>query len=122
MEVFVKHLWTLPLCRGYLLKRYTHLIVDNVEEDTPVAHDLLREWLPSCQSALVIYDEDAGYRRFLGADPQSALSLSELCDETVRFTGSHVTSPDMEAFASRLARSLDRPCLLYTSPSPRDRS
>ncbi len=109
MEVFVKHLWTLPLCRGYLLNRYTHLIADNVEEDTPVAHDLLRDWLPHCQSALVIYDEDAGYRRFLGADPESAHSLSELCDETVRFTGSHVTSPDMEALASRLARSLDRP-------------
>ncbi|HUS70926.1 MAG TPA: UvrD-helicase domain-containing protein, partial [Anaerolineae bacterium] len=84
MEVFVHHLWTLPLCRRYLLNRYTHLLVDNVEEDTPVAHDLLRDWLPHCQSALLIYDEDAGYRRFLGADPDSARGLSELCEETIR--------------------------------------
>jgi hypothetical protein len=109
MEVFVKHLWTLPLCRGYLLNRYTHLLVDNVEEDTPVAHDLLRDWLPHCQSALLIYDEEAGYRRFLGADPEGAQTLSQLCDETVTFESSFVTSPDVEAFASRLAQSFHRP-------------
>jgi len=109
MEVFVKYLWTAPLCRGYLLNRYTHLIVDNVEEDTPVAHDLLRDWLSHCQSALLIFDEDAGYRRFLGADPESALALGELCDERVTFAKSHVISPDLEALASGLARSLKRP-------------
>ncbi len=108
MEVFVHHLWTLPLCRRYLLNRYTHLLVDNVEEDTPVAHDLLREWLPHCRSALLIYDEDAGYRRFLGADPESAEDLRDLCEETVRLPQSHITSPDMEAFASRLAIGLNR--------------
>jgi superfamily I DNA/RNA helicase len=108
LEVFVEYLWTLPLCRTYLLDRYTHLIVDNVEEDTPVAHDLLREWLPLCQSALLIYDEDAGYRRFLGADPESGHALRELCDETVAFEESFVTSPDLEALAGRLAASLGR--------------
>ncbi len=72
IEVFVQRLWPLPLCRDHLLSRFTHLIADNVEEDTPVAHDLLSAWLPRCRSALVIYDREAGYRRFLGADPQSA--------------------------------------------------
>jgi hypothetical protein len=109
LEVFVKYLWTLDLCRGYLLDRYTHLFVDNVEEDTPVAHDLLREWLPHCQSALLIYDQDAGYRRFLGADPESAYALRELCDETVVFEESFAASPDLEAFGSRLAEGLGRP-------------
>jgi superfamily I DNA/RNA helicase len=109
LEVFVQHLWTMPLCRDYLLSRYTHLIVDNVEEDTPVSHDLLREWLPHCQSALVIYDERAGYRRFLGADPEGAYALKDLCDEVVTFEGSHVTSPDLEALAQRLAVTLHRP-------------
>ncbi len=108
LEVFVQHLWTLPLCKSYLLDRYTRLIVDNVEEDTPVAHDLLREWLPLCESALVIYDEDAGYRRFLGADPEGGYALRELCDETIVFEESFVTSPDLEALAGRLAESLGR--------------
>ncbi len=35
MEVFLRYLWPLPLCREYLLETYTHLIADNVEEDTP---------------------------------------------------------------------------------------
>jgi len=109
LEVFLKHLWTLPLCRSYLLDRYTHLLVDNVEEDTPIAHDLLKEWLPHCQSALLIYDQDAGYRRFLGADPESGYALRELCDETVVFEESIVTSPDLEVLAHRLAESLGRP-------------
>jgi superfamily I DNA/RNA helicase len=108
LEVFVEHLWTLPLCRSYLLERYTHLLVDNLEEDTPIAHDLLREWLPLCQSALLIYDEDAGYRRFLGADPEGGYALRELCDETVVFEDSFVTSPGLEALAGRLAESLGR--------------
>lgn len=109
VEVFLNHLWSLPLCREYLLARYTHLIVDNVEEGAPVAHDLLREWLRHCQSALLIYDEGAGYRRFLGADPQSARRLRELCGDKVALSESYVTSPDMRALAYELARSLKRP-------------
>jgi len=108
LEVFVKHLWPL-LCRDYLLDRYAHLIVDNLEEDTPVAHDLLKEWLPHCRSALLIYDREAGYRRFLGADPESAYTLKQLCQEQVAFTESTVTSLDLRAFGYQLARSLNRP-------------
>jgi len=96
------------LCRDYLLETYTHLIVENVEEDTPVAHDLLREWLPHCRSALVICDRQAGYRRFLGADPESARALGDLCDERVTFLDSVVTAPDLQALGARLARSLNR--------------
>ena len=108
-EVFLRYLWPLSMCRNYLLGRYVHLIVDNLEEDTPVAHDLLSEWLPHCQSALLIYDREAGYRRFLGADPQSAYPLKRLCHEEVAFTESTVTSPDLRAFGYELARSLNRP-------------
>jgi hypothetical protein len=114
LEVFVKHLWNPepvegPLCRDYLLNRYAHLIVDNVEEDTPVSHDLLGEWLSHCRSALLIYDREAGYRRFLGADPQSAYTLKQWCQAEVAFTESYVTSPDLRALGYQLARSLNRP-------------
>jgi len=108
MELFVHHLWPLPLCRDYLLETYAHLIVDNVEEDTPVAHDLLRDWLPRCRSALLICDHDAGYRRFLGADPDSAAALRGWCDESVTFAESFVVSPPLHDFALQLGRSLQR--------------
>ena len=108
LETFTKHLWPMPLCRSYLLRTYTHLIVDNVEEDTPVAHDLLQEWLNHCRSALVIYDQDAGYRRFLGADPESARALGELCDEQITFDDSFVTSPNLQALGNELSPILNR--------------
>ena len=109
IEVFLKHLWNMPLCRNYLLETYTHLIADNVEEDTPVAHDLLRDWLPHCKSALLIYDREGGYRRFLGADTESGRALQDLCDERIAFTQSFITSPDIDALGAELARSLNRP-------------
>jgi hypothetical protein len=108
VEVFLKHLWTRPICRDYLLDRYLHLIVDNVEEDVPVAHDLLRAWLPSARSALLIYDHEAGYRRFLGADPETGYALKELCDEKISLAESFVASPAVQALGQRLVRSLGR--------------
>ena len=107
-EVFVRRLWPLPLYRDHLLRRYTHLIADNVEEDTPAAHDLLVEWLPHVTSALVIFDHDAGYRRFLGADPQSAGRLRELCAERLTFSRSYVAAPAVQALGAGLARVLGR--------------
>jgi hypothetical protein len=72
IELFTRQLWPALLCRRYLQNRYRHLICDNLEEDTPATHDVLREWLPELDTALLITDEGGGYRRFLGADPASA--------------------------------------------------
>ncbi len=113
MEIFVRYLWPLPMVREYLLSRYRHLIVDNLEEDTPVAHDILQEWLPGCISALVIYDTQAGYRRFLGADPDTAYALKALCSEQISFEDSFVTSPELRSLESRLGESLKRPGVLF---------
>jgi hypothetical protein len=106
VEIFRDHLWPLPEFRAYLFARYQHLIVDNIEEDTPFAHDLLGDWLPACRSALLIADWEGGYRRFLGADPQSAASLKALCSSTYVLEGSYVTNPDLEGFAAHLGAAL----------------
>jgi hypothetical protein len=105
VKVFLEHLWTRPICRDYLLDRYRYLIVDNVEEDVPVAHDVLRGWIPATSSALVIFDRGAGYRRFLGADPDSAYALRDLCDERFTFGESFVMPPEMEALGETLCRT-----------------
>ena len=104
MDVFTRHLWTHPACREFLKRIYRHMIADNIEEDTPIAHDIIAEWLPDLDSALLIYDENAGYRRFLGADPQSAYRLKELCHEHFTFSVSHVASPEIQALAGQLER------------------
>jgi len=105
-EMFHKDLWPLRPCREYLLTRYRHLIVDNVEEDTPVSHDILLEWLPHTRSALIVYDVGGGYRRFLGADPASGYRLKGLCEEQFTFDRSFVTSPDVQALGRELRRAL----------------
>jgi hypothetical protein len=106
LEVFLNHLWDHPICRDYLRAAFQHLIADNIEEDVPVAHDLLYEWLPELESALLIYDHDAGYRVFLGADPASAYRLKELCNEQIVLPGSLVTTPPLQELANQLGTAL----------------
>jgi superfamily I DNA/RNA helicase len=115
LEVFARHIWPLPLCRDYVLGRYRNLIADNIEEDTPVAHDLLLAWLPHCDSALLVFDDDGGYRRFLGADPASALRLAESCTETVTLEGSLASPPAVLSLANALGHALNRDSGLITA-------
>jgi superfamily I DNA/RNA helicase len=107
IETFYQHLWPVQGVRQFLTDRYRHLIVDNVEEDTPFAHTILRQWLPNTESALLINDEDAGYRLFLGANWRTAAGLADLSDETIKMTETHVTPADMLAFGERMSRILN---------------
>lgn len=106
IEVFWHHLWKSQVCQEYLTNSYQHLIIDNVEEDVPVTHDLLSEWLPLAESCLVIYDSEAGYRRFLGADPIGAHRLIKYCSETIIYKHSYVISPEIQSLANHLKNSL----------------
>lgn len=104
-EVFANVLWPDPSVHASILKTYRHLIYDNVEEDVPRSHDILREWLPDLDSALLIFDEGGGYRRHLGADAYTGAALAEVCDERVAFTESFVMSEQV----TRLANALRAP-------------
>jgi hypothetical protein len=105
-EVFFQHLLVEPICRQYLFDRYRHLIVDNIEEDTPRAQDLLREWLEVCQTALVVMDRGGGYRAFLGADAEGAEEVRWSCQERLALEHSHVTSPEIASLGTQLVQSL----------------
>jgi hypothetical protein len=120
IEIFNRHLWPSLLCREYLKHTYCHLIADNLEEDTPTAHDLLRSWLPDCESALLIFDEEAGYRRFLGADPLTAESLLDVCDEHQIFSSTFISPPLLNTFCSWVGRALERPSLDMLPPLSSD--
>ncbi|MDX2041003.1 MAG: AAA family ATPase [Acidobacteriota bacterium] len=102
VSLFANHLWRHEVSRAYLTRRYQHVIADNVEEDTPVTHELLRDWLPGCQSALVIFDEDASYRRFLGADETSAQQLAVTCNVRHELEATRVMSPPVQALLTEL--------------------
>jgi hypothetical protein len=106
LEIFLSILWPLQICQGHLKNTYHHLIFDNIEEDTPVTADLMQNWIPFFDSSLIIFDQDAGYRRFLGADPNSTGSLSSLCDIQISFDEDFVSSGSVSIFAHALAEVL----------------
>ncbi|MEJ2305181.1 MAG: hypothetical protein P8Y14_26975 [Anaerolineales bacterium] len=108
LQVFWEHLWPQSLVQEHLTRTYRHLIVDNLEEDSPRAHDLLADWLPQFDSALLIYDQGAGYRTFLSADPVTAYQLKSLSERQVVFEESFATSPQLESFGSLLEGELAR--------------
>ena len=103
LEIFARILWNDATVRDYLTNTYRHVIYDNIEEDIPVAHDILADWLPEFDSALLIFDDGAGYRRFLGADPESALELAHLCAETIVLDESFVVNEGITYLSDSLA-------------------
>jgi hypothetical protein len=108
IELFREYIWPASTSHYYLLGRYRHLLVDNLEEDIPATHDLLREWLPWCDSALLIYDRDAGYRLFLGADPHGAAALGQQCRQQLSLEESLLAPPPVQALACQIGQSLRR--------------
>jgi hypothetical protein len=106
LSVFANHLWPSLLCRQYLTSTYRHLIYDNTEEDYPVAHDLIESWMPDFESALIIKDEQGGFRSFMGADPISASRFSKACEKTIKFTESMIKTPELEHLETALTTSL----------------
>ena len=106
LEIFRDQIMRLPQARAYLRGRFRHVIVDNVEEDNPASHQFLARLLHDCESALIIYDRDAGFRRFLGADPQNARQLQRFCAQSVESADSFVMRAEVKALGSLMAAQL----------------
>jgi len=107
MEVFANTLWPLPQVRDYLTRSYRHLIYDNVEEDSARAHDILWEWLPDFESALLLFDPSGGFRYFLGADPETGRVLSQRCDEQIELFESFVATEAVAYMRGGLMEAID---------------
>lgn len=120
MDVFTNFIWPLGYCHDYLTHHYRHVVADNIEEDTPVTHDILSDWLTYCSSALIIYDDNAGYRRFLSADPENAYLLKEICNNHFEFTTSLVNSPEIAELGRQLTSQLthQKPPQISVDPRP----
>ncbi len=106
LEIFSNILWHQPQVQNYLKDAYRHLIYDNVEEDGARSHDIIQEWLANFDSALLIYDTEAGYRYFLGGDSISGYALSESCDEKIEFTESLVCAENIMRLSDTLVSAV----------------
>lgn len=83
VEIFKKLLWPNQVLRKYLSAQYPYLVYDNPEEDPPYVHDIIQEWLPDLQGAIILHDTNGGFQQFLGADSISARNLANSCEQTL---------------------------------------
>lgn len=107
IEVFANRLWGIAQVREYLAHTYRHLIYDNVEEDNARSHDIMREWLPDIDSALLLFDPSGGFRYFLGADMETGRSLIQLCDSQMDMHESYVSTNEVTYLREGLMHAID---------------
>ena len=92
IDVFNNQVLAHPEFSRYFSERYQHVLVDNVEEQTPAGQHFVAELMKTTKSATIVYDADGGYRRFLAADPFGAqkfrLLASRVFDFEEGFAGS----------------------------------
>ena len=107
VTLFNEQVLTNEWSRTHLLRTHRHLVYDNAEEDTLSAHRLIDLWLPVLESALIIADDDGGYRTFLGADPTGVETLAGACPVQERLDNSFVMSPALDHLDHRIDRLLE---------------
>jgi hypothetical protein len=108
IEVFVNYLWNQDFFKEYFYRNFRALVSDNIEEDVPITHDLIKEWIPNLDSSLIIFDQNGGFRSFLGADPENGLSIKSVCnnceilDKSINVT----ENSSLKKFSSALIESI----------------
>jgi hypothetical protein len=100
VEVFDRQLVQHPEFHRYFRERYRHLIVDNVEEQTPAGQNFIASLMGETQTTAIAYDAGGGYKRFLAADPHGAEAFYHRCELQFRFEESFVARPEMNDLAN----------------------
>lgn len=109
MQIFLQVILENEWCRTHLFRSYRHLVFDNAEEETFAGQELVRRWIPHLESAMIVVDEDGGYRAFLGADPDGAEELAGSAGRHWRMGASRVIAPGGSAVIDRIKRAYGRP-------------
>jgi hypothetical protein len=99
VEVFDTQLVRHPEFHRYFRERYRHLIVDNLEEQTPAGQNFVAGLMGEAQTTAVAVDAGGGYKRFLAADPHGAEGMRRHFTQVFDFTESFVAPPDMGLLA-----------------------
>jgi hypothetical protein len=107
IELYMKYLLHERLYSDYFKERYRYLVADNLDESFPVVADFIRWAWDDLESALLVYDTDAGYRIFLGADPAGMVELAGLCSDVQDWSDSVNVAPPLAALAESLYALFD---------------
>lgn len=100
VEVFDTQLVKHPEFHRYFSERYRHLIVDNVEEQTPAGQNFVEQLMNATQTTAIAYDAGGGYKRFLAADPLGANRFRLLSRYTFEFEQSFTSPPALQHVAN----------------------
>jgi hypothetical protein len=106
IDLFMSTLYHSDEFIHFFRSRYPVIIADNIEEDVPVLHDFIRENLPAADSAWLVFDQNSGFRSFLGADPQSAHDLKESCEQSLVLDEPFINKTDILALNQGLSRCI----------------
>ena len=90
-DVFRELFFTCEEVKAYMSRQFRHLIYDNAEEDFPLAHAIVEQWLSAFDTCLIVSDSSGGYRKFLAANPKSAGGLKGACETHLTFAVNHKT-------------------------------
>ncbi len=90
----------------HLRSRYRCLLVDDLDETTPVAQDLLALLAPHMEQAVYAFGTDGGHTRFMGADPERALERFRPGAQVEELHGSRTCSPEAFALGEALAHRI----------------
>ena len=90
----------------YFRERYRHLLVDNVEEQTPAGQNFIKGLMGEAQTTAVSYDAGGGYKRFLSADPLGANAFRYASAAAFDFDEQFTTSLPMIHLANLVEHSL----------------
>jgi hypothetical protein len=85
VEVFDTRLVRHPEFYKYFSERYRHLLVDNVEEQTPAGQNFVASLMDATQTTAIAYDAGGGYKRFLAADPAGAARFRDRCPTVIEW-------------------------------------
>ncbi|MEZ4593683.1 MAG: AAA family ATPase, partial [Chloroflexota bacterium] len=106
IEVFDTQLVQHPEFHKYFSERYRHLIVDNIEEQTPAGQNFVAELMNETVTTAVSYDAAGGYKRFLAADPLGANKFRSLSAYAFDFKESFITNTPLTHVANLVENQL----------------
>lgn len=106
VQVFDIHLVNHPELNRYFSERFQHLLVDNIEEQSPAGQNFIRSLIGATKTTAIALDEEGGYKRFLGADPERAIATGDLCKHHIQFRESFVASQPLIHLSNQVSNFL----------------
>lgn len=107
IDTFNRHVLAHPEFSRYFSERYRHLLVDNVEEQTPAGQAFIAHLMNATVSTTIAYDAGGGYRRFLAADPLGSNRFKTLSTHFFAFEETFTTIPTVEQVGTTVEHFLN---------------